>query len=445
VNATAADEGWQLPRLRRPVMSDAVSLAAGDTGLRVTDGTRVAFHPLSIRSDGDRWVIGRIDTGDFAAMPPVARRAIALLSDAHTVGEVARALRQETGKEIAVADFVAELDRLGFLSAIDSQPRGGPRPIRASLPWLRPQHVRWLLHPVLPWLVLGIIAAAAALVIADPAVLPGYRDLVWSRHSGMVLVVNATIGWTLVWLHELGHLATARAAGVPARLSLGTRLQFLAAQTDVSGIWAAPRVTRLTVYLAGIAVDLVTASACLLVIGLAHPVGLTRQLLSVVVLEAVVFLPLEFLIFMRTDVYFLVQDLAGCANLYADGSARVRYLAQRMRHPGGRGSSAPSDPGHALPARERRAVSAYCWLLLCGTTGCLAAAVFITVPAAIVLIAHAVGEMASPSPTEKTDGAAAFAACCGFQIVWLRTWWRRHGGRVSAFLRTWQRRAAGGR
>src|SRR5580692_909414 len=36
-------------------------------------------------------------------------------------------------------------------------------------------------------------------------------------------------------------------------------------------------------------------------IGLAHPAGLAYQLLAVAVLEAVLFLPLEFLVFMRTD------------------------------------------------------------------------------------------------------------------------------------------------
>ncbi len=53
-----------------------------------------------------------------------------------------------------------------------------------------------------------------------------------------MIAVDAAIGWVLIALHELGHLATARAAGAPARISLGTRLQFLVAQTDVSGVWA---------------------------------------------------------------------------------------------------------------------------------------------------------------------------------------------------------------
>jgi putative peptide zinc metalloprotease protein len=255
-----------------------------------------------------------------------------------------------------------------------------------------------------------------------------------------VLAGNAALAWTLAGVHELGHLTTARAAGVPARLGLSTRLQFLVAQTDVSGVWAAPRRIRLTVYLAGMAVNLAAASVCVLAIGLAHPDGLAHHLLAAAALEAVLLLPLELLVFMRTDVYFLLQDLAGWANLYADGSARIRCLARRIRHATRRASSMPRDPAQDLPPRERRAVHAYSWLLLLGTIGSIAVAATFAEPAAIALLAHAIGEMASSSPLEKTDGVAAILACCGFQNVWLRTWWHRHDGRVRGYLQTRQQR-----
>src|SRR5580658_5367929 len=430
-------------------MSGAVASCRVGSGPEVTGATRVIFRPLSMRKDDeDAWVIGRVDTGDFAVVPPVAHRAITLLARGCTIGEAAAVLQEETGKEFAVADFVAALDGLGYLAFIDGSARSGPDPVRPSLPWLRPHWLRWL-HPAVPWLVLGLILAAGALMIARPALIPQYHDLVWSRYSGVVLAGDAALGWALVWLHELGHLGTARAAGVPARLSLSTRLQFLVAQTDVSGVWAAPRRIRLTVYLAGIAVNLVISAVCVLVNGLAGLGGEAHSLLAAATLESVLFVPWQLLIFMRTDLYFVIQDLAGCANLYADGSARVSYLARRLRYAATRGGSAgrglPPDPARDLRPRERRAVRAYAWLLLCGTAGCAAAAAFITVPATITVVARAIGELTGSSPAAKADGAAALAVGCGWQIFWLRAWWRRHGGRVRPYLRTRYQRATGGR
>jgi hypothetical protein len=155
----------------------------------------VVFHPLSIRPDGDAWVIGRIDTGEFAAMPAVAHRVITLLSGGHTIEAAARALRQETGTEFAVAGFVAALDELGFVAVLDGERRAGPEPPRPTLPWLRPRHVRWTLHPATAWLALAVITAAAVAMIISPSLVPRYHDLVWSRHSGLVLGVNAVLGW----------------------------------------------------------------------------------------------------------------------------------------------------------------------------------------------------------------------------------------------------------
>ena len=55
----------------------------------------------------------------------------------------------------------------------------------------------------------------------------------WSRppgarlepSCGLVLAVNAAIAWTVILIHDFAHLATARAEGAPARITLGTRLQ----------------------------------------------------------------------------------------------------------------------------------------------------------------------------------------------------------------------------
>lgn len=51
---------------------------------------------------------------------------------------------------------------------------------------------------------------------------------------------------------------------MPARISLGTRLYSLVAQTDVSGMWVASRADRMRTYLAGMGMDLVLGSVLVL-------------------------------------------------------------------------------------------------------------------------------------------------------------------------------------
>ncbi|MEV4621416.1 hypothetical protein AB0J74_22245 [Asanoa sp. NPDC049573] len=41
----------------------------------------------------------------------------------------------------------------------------------------------------------------------------------------------------------------------------------------------------------------------------------------------------QFLLFMRTDLYFVLQDLTGSRNLYGDGGAYVRWWAPGRERP----------------------------------------------------------------------------------------------------------------
>jgi hypothetical protein len=168
----------------------------------VAGGSRVRLYPLSERRDGEGWVIGRVETGEFITVPDVAQRVIALLGEGYAVDDVMARLRAETGTRFAVADFVAELDGLGFVAAVDDHVRADMSRVRPSLPWLRPTHVRWLLHPLVPLLVAGFAVAAILVLVRHPGFLPSYRVLVWSNRAGLVLAVNAAIAWTIILVHE---------------------------------------------------------------------------------------------------------------------------------------------------------------------------------------------------------------------------------------------------
>jgi putative peptide zinc metalloprotease protein len=395
----------------------------------ITGATRVRLHPLATRPDGEETIVGRTDTGEFVALPAVGARALDLLAAGATVEETARALRDETGEDVDVADFVAQLLPLGFVAALDDRPVSGPEPIRASLPRLKPAHVRWLLHPATAATALCLIAAAVVLALLSNAPLPSYRSLLWTGTGSLVLLGQFVFGWTQIGLHELAHLATARAAGVPGRVRLGTRLQFLVAQTDVTGIWAAPRRHRLTVHLAGMTCDALTAGAAWTAHLATAPGSLPSRILAAVATTALALLPPQLLLFMRTDVYFVLQDLTGCRNLYADSATHLRHRARRWARRLLRRRPAPADPLRHLPPREARVVHRYAVLLAAGTTVCLGAAVTITIPVDVRLVAEGVRHIVGGTGPRVADGLVTVAVLAAVHLLWARTWWRDHANR----------------
>ncbi|MEU9338227.1 hypothetical protein AB0D49_34610 [Streptomyces sp. NPDC048290] len=387
--------------------------------------SRVRLHELAARPDGAEWIVGRPATGTFVAVPEVGKRALDLLGAGLSTTETARRLEDETGHDLDVADFVEALVELGFVAEVDGRAVPLPDPPRPTLPRVRPEHVRWTLSPLLPALVAALVTTA--LVIRPEGVSLAYRTLLWSEHGSLVLAFGAASGWALLLLHELAHLATARATGVPARIRLGTRLQFLVMQTDISGIELAPRRHRMTAYLAGIGVNLAVSAAAALAAGAAD--GTARRMLAALTVLALLPLPFQLLVFLRTDLYFVLQDLTRCRDLYGDGRAYARYAARRLLCPG-RGAG---DPSRALPAHERRAVRVYSVLLVVGTALCLVFLAGVTLPADLALLVRAARRLCGAEHTaaQRLDAAAVLVTLGGVHVLWARTWWRgRRAGRA---------------
>ncbi|MDQ0406112.1 hypothetical protein ABVB69_21350 [Streptomyces sp. NPDC000349] len=346
------------------------------------------------------------------------------------MARTARTLRAETGEDFEVTEFVGDLTALGFVARIGDRPVPDPTPPRASLPWLRPHQVRLALHPALPVLVGVLLTAAVVVLFRRPDLVPGYRDLLWSPHGSVVLLSGAAAGWTLLLAHELAHLVTARAAGVPGRMRLGTRLQFLVMQTDISGIELAPRRHRLTAYLSGTALNLSVASSLVLALTPTDTGTTAHRLLAAALLLSLLPLPFQCMVFTRTDFYFVLQDLTGCRDLYGDGLAYARYRWRRLLRvprvrPRTPGATRADDPSARLPPHERRAVRLYSVVLVVGTAACLTFMAVVTIPVDVALLVRAArGLGPEHGLARNADAAAVLVTLGGVNVLWLVTWWR---------------------
>lgn len=398
----------------------------------------LAFPPLVKRVDGAEVVIGRAGSDVFVSLPSIGAEAIAMLETGATVGDVEDRLEAATGERVDVADLAAALVGIGLVAAVDGRAVPGPPPTRVTLPRLRPEHLRWMLSRPFrlcadAGLALIVLAAiVAAFRTASP--LPGYESLLWSDRGSLVIATQVAIGWTLVLVHEAAHLLSARAAGVPGHVGFGTRLQFLVAQTNVTGIWAAPRRQRIAVYTAGMRTDLAIGAAAFLASTRLEPGGVPHRLALVVVVLLATGLAMQLLVFMRTDVYFVVQDLTGSRNLYGDSAACARHLLRRVAARLGARAVPAAHPLAGLETRERRTVYGYTVLLVAGTAICLAYAAVVLVPFALGLVHNALTGIASGRPGAVLDGAVVLAVQCALVTIWSRAWWTRHGPRVRARL-----------
>ncbi|MFI6364967.1 hypothetical protein ACIBG0_19670 [Nocardia sp. NPDC050630] len=392
----------------------------------ILPASRIHLYDLAIRPDHGEWIVGRFETRQFVALPKAGAVAIDLLGAGLTVEQAEVRLADEEGCEFDVLSFVRELIALGFVAEIDHHPVPSEVPQPASFPRVRPEHVRFALSPVLPVLFGSLMLAAVVALALRPDLLPNFQDLLWSPQGSLVLAVGFVGGWSLVFVHELAHFVTARATGVHARIQLGTRLQFLVAETDISGIEIASRRHRLTAYSAGMAVNLSVAATAVLLLTVTDETTTTHKILAAVMVLALLALPFQFLVFMRTDVYFILQDLTGCRDLFGDGKAYARYRGNRLWGAiTGRGQ-ALQDPSRYLPEHERRAARVYSAFLVFGTTLCLASMAAFTIPADFTLISRAVTRLGPEQPmTTNLDSIVVLLVLGTVHTLWAVTWWGR--------------------
>jgi len=342
-------------------------------------GSRVAVRPIARRIDGDSVTIGDLERQVFLTVPADALLVLSALEDGKTVGEAAALYEREHGMTPDLDGFLEALAAEGFVSSWE----GGAQASAAHAPppgRISPRLARRLTGP--PALVACALLVVAAIVaaVADPGALPGMSALVF-RHDVALLLVAMFVAMSLgVAIHELGHLLVARASGVPVRLGFGHRLWILVAETDLTGMWMAPKRRRYLAFFAGPIIDLTSAAALVFVLSAQHRgwIDLSptlTQLVGAVFLSYLLRLMWQCFVFVRTDFYYVIATALDCKSLLADTEDLLRHRWARMR----RKAVAPLDQSQ-IPPRELRAVRAYAFVWLGGRALAFASLIFISVP-----------------------------------------------------------------
>ncbi|MET9052440.1 hypothetical protein ABZW50_14965 [Streptomyces bacillaris] len=390
------------------------------------DAVQVTFRSIRSRKDGDEWIVGRVETGQILALPDVGMAAVRLLMEGRTIAQTRAELREVSGRDINVRSLAEDLARSGLVSAIGLR-TFSQQPTKVTLPALKMRHSRWAVHPATHAVILTVALSGLVAAAVEPTILPGWSDLLWTDYGTFVLFTQSLVAWCLILLHEMAHLLTARAVGVPGRVRLGTRLQFLVVQTEVTGIWLSGRRERLTVYLSGIALDAAIAGGCLLAIAAGHG----SPLLVVTILTVFYAFMGQCLVFMRTDLYFVVQDLTGCRNLYSDSAAYLRALGRRLL------LRPAQNPLASRCESERRAIRVFAVLMVIGTTACIAVAVQLLQDVTWALVARSITVLLhSNGILARLDALMTIIVVVGLQVLWVRLWWRQHGVKVGQAWRS---------
>ncbi len=109
-----------------------------------------------------------------------------------------------------------------------------------------------------------IILFAAAILFLNPTYLPSYQDFFFVDNYLLTFVLSIVSALALVFIHEFAHLIAGKAVGVDGNFSVGMRLFYPVAETNLTGLWSVPGKKRVLPFLAGMINDTLIISLILI-------------------------------------------------------------------------------------------------------------------------------------------------------------------------------------
>jgi len=293
---------------------------------KYTSETQVKVCSFARRTEGDEVTIGDLRRQVFLTIPTDALVILDGLAEGQTVAQARDCYQERYGDAPDIEDFLEALESAGFVSVategdeVAPDPTGEPTP---TLRWLSPARARRLCQPAAVVACGVLVATALVLVATDPATIPSPAVLVFKHYLAPLTVAMFVFAMAGVAVHELAHLAAARAAGVDSRIGVSHRLWIAVAETDMTGIWLAPKRARYLAFLAGPLVDAASAAVLVGVVwgqrhGLIALTPIELQVVGACLLLYLLRLLWQCFFFVRTDFYFVVAAAFNCGNLMVD-------------------------------------------------------------------------------------------------------------------------------
>ena len=359
----------------------------------------LAFHPLTFITERNGVMVGRADTESYAMLSADGAGLLRHLADGMSVADATRWYESTFGEPVDMTDFLAALAGLGFIK-------------RAGEISAEPRRVRYqalgraLFSRAAAICYLAIAAAALAVMIRHPLLRPHPQVLFFSSSLILMQVVLTVAQTPLMCWHEFFHVMAGRRIGLPTRLGAGRRLYFFVFETHLNGLLKVPPRQRYLPFMAGIIADGLAFCGLTLLAAIYSPSGSAWPSRLALALAFTVLLRVawQVLIFLRTDLYYVLTtwlgyaDLAGATSAYIRGRlARLPRLAWIARWRGAArwaGQGEAWDDDKTWSARERTAARRFAALSIAGGSVLLILAVFAIIPALTTFAARLVSGLA---------------------------------------------------
>lgn len=283
--------------------------------------------PIEIRKDHKNYIVEDKLSGEFYEMPEVCIDAINLIIQGVLLADIERVLIDKfPNEDIDLLEFVQQLLELELIENIDDI-----KVIKNQTPkehmgflWISPKVGKFFFNKFTLPLYSVIFILNIVIFILQPSLFPHREDI-----FVFDLMVANVFFWMMfafifVLVHELGHIFALRAQNLPTKLEVSHRMFFVVLTTDMSPVWKLTPKERNVLFIGGLCFDSVLLFISLvfqLLISADH--WFLQGLMNLAVFDIVLRMLFQCCIYMKTDLYFVFENVSGCYNLMENAKQTI--------------------------------------------------------------------------------------------------------------------------
>lgn len=349
---------------------------------------QIEFYPLSFVPEGDDVVVGRAETGSYAVLPVDGAELLRRMVQG-TPPELAAAWYFDAYHEpVDLDDFLVTMADLGFIRTPDDAPVATVRP---RLQWLGRA-----LFSAPAWAGYVLVLAAWLVIAArHHDIRPAPSDVFFTRSLVITQAVVFFGQIPMLFVHEMFHVLAGQRIGLVSRLNVSNRYTFVVFETQSNGLLSRPRQQRYLVLLAGLVADVVVFCGFGIVADLTRApdgsLSLGGRLCLALAFTVLARIGWQFLLYLRTDLYFVLATAANCYDLHAASTAIFWNRIWRAL-----GKTHRIVDESQWTDRDRRLGRWYGWVLVFGLAGAVGLTCWFSIPVLLTYLRHLFAGLFSP-------------------------------------------------
>ncbi|PEQ84739.1 hypothetical protein CN481_22505 [Bacillus sp. AFS006103] len=303
----------------------------------ISANSNLTLVPIKIRKEKKHFIVENINSGEFFEMPKVCIDAIDLINNGESLEIVEQQLRVKYPKEkVDLIDFAEQLLELNLIAEIDGVRVVTKVKIKENLGFvgISPKMGKFFFNKVALLFYVALFMLNLFLLLSHPSLFPHYKDLFVFDYMVLNIPTWIILTFCTVLIHEFGHILAMRAQNLPTKLEVGHRLFLVVLETDMSSVWKLPSKDRNVLFMAGICFDTVILSIALISqLIVPNGSGIFLSIMNIIVLDTFIRMIYQLCIYMKTDLYYVFENVSGCYNLMENAQQAIKEKISFLKVP----------------------------------------------------------------------------------------------------------------